>query len=117
MTWDSEMKLILSFHYLMWLFVSMIFYGYGEYLSKKFALKPDPGIVALLLISYSLGILAWLCALIQRNQLAIVGTLWATLSILSTIAIGFFIFNEKINTIGVAGIITGGIAIVLLSLA
>jgi multidrug transporter EmrE-like cation transporter len=111
------MKFILSFHYMMRLLVSMIFYGYGEYLSKKFALKPDPGIVTMLLISYSLGILAWLCALIQKNQLAIVGTLWATLSILTTICIGLFIFNEKINTIGVAGIVTGGVAIVLLSMA
>jgi multidrug transporter EmrE-like cation transporter len=95
----------------------MVFYGYGEYLSKKFALKPGWGIVGILLIFYSLGIVAWLFALLERNQLAIVGTLWAMLSILSTVCIGLFIFHEQLNLIAIAGIFTAGISIVLLSLA
>ena len=111
------MKIIFSIHYLIWILISASFYGYGEYLSKKFALKPGLGIVMILLTSYSLAILTWLCALIQRNQLAILGTLWATLCILVTLGIGLFVFNEKINMMGMAGIFAGGIAIVLLSLA
>ena len=97
------MKFIVSIHYLVWLLISAGFYGYGEYLSKKFALKPETGVLAVLLISYSFAVLTWLCALIQRNQIAVLGTLWATLCILTTVCIGLFVFNEKINMMGMAG--------------
>jgi len=95
----------------------MVFYAGGEYLSKKFAMNPRLNTLILILIFYSLGVLAWLAALWRRNDLAIVGTTWATLSVLVTISIGIFIFGEKLNTLGLVGIITATVAIFLLSVA
>ncbi|MDD4900837.1 MAG: hypothetical protein PHS62_01835 [Patescibacteria group bacterium] len=109
------MKFILSINYLVWLAVSGIFFAAGEFLSKKFALNPKLSWVALIYLAYGLGILAWLPAILQKNQLSIVGTIWSVLSLLTTILIGILIFGEKLNAVGVLGVITAVLAVILLS--
>ncbi|OGF24623.1 hypothetical protein A3H66_00235 [Candidatus Falkowbacteria bacterium RIFCSPLOWO2_02_FULL_45_21] len=54
------MKFLLSINYLIWLVLSGILFAGGEFLSKKFALNPKISLVVLILIIYSLGVLAWL---------------------------------------------------------
>jgi len=103
-----------SINYIIWLIASALFFAVGEFLSKKFALNPKFSYIAYILIFYSLGVLAWLPAILQKNQLSIVGTMWSVLSLLTTVLIGILIFNEKINTTGIVGIIFAFIAIVLL---
>jgi multidrug transporter EmrE-like cation transporter len=110
------MKFLLSINYLYWLLLSALFFAAGEFWSKKFALTPRPSYVVLAVAIYSLGVLAWLPAILQKNSLAIVGTIWSVMSLLATILIGVLIFSEKISLIGIAGVITAIIAIILLSI-
>lgn len=104
-----------SINYIIWLILSALFFAIGEFLSKKFALNPKLGYVISIIIIYSFGVLAWLPAILQKNQLSIVGTMWSVLSLLTTILIGVLIFNERLNIAGIAGIIFAFVAIVLLS--
>lgn len=104
-----------SINYVVWLIVSALFFAVGEFLSKKFALNPRSVYVVYILIFYSLGVLTWLPAILQKNQLSIVGTMWSVLSLLTTILIGVLVFNEKLNITGTVGIIFAFIAIILLS--
>jgi multidrug transporter EmrE-like cation transporter len=60
-------------------------------------------------------VLAWLPAILQKNSLSIVGTIWSVLSLCITILMGILIFGEKISAIGIIGIIAAVIAIILLS--
>jgi multidrug transporter EmrE-like cation transporter len=111
------MKFLLSINYIVWLIISALFFAIGEFLSKKFALSPKITYIIFILITYSLGTLAWLPAILQKNQLSIVGTIWSVMSLIATIAIGVIIFNEGLSAIGVIGIIVAFISIILLSLA
>lgn len=111
------MKFLLSINYIVWLILSALFFAAGEYLSKKFALSPKITYIIFILIAYSLGTLAWLPAILQKNQLSIVGTIWSVMSLIATIAIGVIIFNEKLSTLGILGIAVAFISIILLSLA
>jgi multidrug transporter EmrE-like cation transporter len=104
-----------SIHYIVWLIISTLFFALGEFLSKKFSLNPKITYVIYILIIYSLGVLAWLPAILQKNQLSIVGTIWSVLSLLTTILIGVLVFKEKLEFTGVLGIILAFIAIILLS--
>jgi len=109
--------LLLSIHYLIWLVLSAACFASGEYFSKKFALEPGTGYLGLIFLMYGLGVLAWLPALMQRNQLSIVGTIWSVLSLLATVLIGVLIFSERLSIVGVLGIIAAIVAIVLLSIS
>jgi len=111
------MKFLLSINYIIWLVVSALFFAVGEFLSKKFALNPKLLYVILMLVAYSFGVLVWLPAILQRNSLSIVGTMWSVLSLLTTILIGVLIFKEKLSTVGIAGMAMAIIAIILLSIA
>jgi glucose uptake protein len=107
---------MLNLHYITWLVLSSIFFAAGEFLSKKFALAPSLNYVFAILLAYSLGALAWLPAILQRNQLAIVGTMWSVLSLSTTIFIGIVIFGETLSATNIAGIGLGLIAVILLSI-
>ncbi len=102
---------------MVWLIGSAVFFAFGEFLSKKFALAPSLHYVVIIVVIYSLGVLAWLPAILEKNQLSIVGSIWSVLSLMATVLIGVLIFKEKLNTIGIVGIIFAVIAIVLLSMA
>lgn len=112
----ATMSFLLSIHYLIWLVLSAICFAFGEYFSKKFALVPGTGYLGLIFLMYALGVLAWLPAIMQKNQLSIVGTIWSVLSLMATVMIGVLIFSEKLSIIGVLGIITAFVSIVLLSI-
>jgi multidrug transporter EmrE-like cation transporter len=111
------MKFLLSINYLAWLVLSAVFFAFGEYLSKKFALSPRIFYVIAVIVVYSLGTLAWLPAILQKNQLFLVGTIWSVLSLAATVLIGLLIFGEKLNIMGTIGVIFAFVAVVFLSLA
>jgi multidrug transporter EmrE-like cation transporter len=106
-----------SINYIIWLILSALFFATGEFLSKKFALNPNITLVVIILIVYSVSVLLWLPAILQKNQLSIVGTLWSILSLLITILIGVLIFKENLSITGVIGIIFALISIILLSIS
>ena len=110
------MKFLLSVNYLVWLVLSAIFFAAGEFFSKKFALNPRLIIVVYILLMYIIGTLAWLPAILQKNQLSIVGAIWSVLSLLATVLIGLLIFGERLSVVGIIGIITAFVAVFLLSL-
>lgn len=104
-----------SLNYIVWLIISAAFFAAGEYLSKKFALNPRFVYVICILVTYSLGALAWLPAILQKNQLSIVGTMWAVLSLVITIFIGVVIFSEKLTVSDIIGIALALLAVFMLS--
>lgn len=111
------MDLLLAIPMMAWLIISALFFAFGEFLSKKFALAPSWEYVVIIIIIYSLGTLAWLPAILQKKQLSIVGALWSVLSLLATVLIGIIIFHEKLNVLVITGIVFGAIAVALLSIA
>jgi len=100
---------------LLWLIISALFFAAGEFLSKKFAINPSWSYVFWVLVAYSLGALAWLPALLQRNNLAVVGAMWAVLSLMCTVLIGVMVFGEKINNANIFGVILAMLSLVMLS--
>ncbi|TSC65489.1 MAG: hypothetical protein G01um101477_462 [Candidatus Doudnabacteria bacterium Gr01-1014_77] len=110
------MKFLLSINYFYWLVLSALFFAAGEFLSKKFALTPKLSFVLLIILAYTLGTLAWLPAILQKNQLSTVGVIWSVLSLLTTVLIGVLIFSEKLGYIGILGIVAAIVSIVLLSI-
>ena len=111
------MKFLFLFPYIAWLVLSALFFAFGEYLSKKFALAPSFSYVALIVGIYALGTLAWLPAILQKNQLSIVGAIWSIMSLVATVLIGVIIFGEHLNALAITGLVLGFLAILLLSLA
>ena len=111
------MNFLFFFPYIAWLVLSALLFAFGEYLSKKFALAPSFSYVALIVFIYALGTLAWLPAILQKNQLSIVGAIWSVMSLVATVGIGVLIFGEQLNTVAIVGLILGLLSILLLSLA
>lgn len=101
---------------MVWLALSAVFFAGGEFFSKKFALNPRVIFVVYILLMYIFGTLAWLPAILQKNQLSIVGAIWSVMSLLATVLIGVLIFSEKLSMIGVLGVVTAFVAVALLSL-
>ena len=99
-----------------WLFLSVAFFGVGEYLSKKFALQPSFLLVCCILPMYSLGSLAWLPAIYRGQTLATVGTIWNLLSLLATLVVGLLIFHETLTTTQMVGVFLAFVSIILLSI-
>ena len=107
----------MNINYIVWLIASSLFFATGEFLSKKFALSQNLVLVIMIIVAYSISVLLWLPAILQKNQLSIVGVMWPVLSLLITILIGTIIFGEKLSLFGVLGITFAIISTILLSLA
>lgn len=102
---------------IVWLIISALFFAGGEFLSKKFALAPSFTYIILIVAIYACGTLAWLPAILQKNNLSIIGSIWSVLSLAATVLIGTIIFSEKLSAVGVVGIVFAACAVALLSLA
>ena len=111
------MSFILSIPAIVWLVISALFFACGEFLSKKFAIHPSVYLVVAVVVIDAISTLAWLPAILQKNQLSIVGAMWSVLSLLTTVLIGLIIFREHLNLTAILGIIFAFIAIGLLSVA
>jgi multidrug transporter EmrE-like cation transporter len=102
---------------LAWLVISGIFFAASEFMSKEFVLAPSYFYLISILIVDIVSILAWLPALMQKNQLSITGALWSVISLLITVLLGILIFGERPNLVGIIGIIFAFVAVFLLSIA
>jgi len=111
------LKFILSINYLVWLGLCGVIFAIGEYLSKKFALEPKVKTFIYIFLVYSIGTPTWLLALVQRNQLAVVGTIWSVAALLATIFIGVFVFGEKVSLFGMIGILLAFASIIFLAMS
>jgi len=110
------MKSLLSINYLYWLVLSAVFFAIGEFFSKKFALGPRFTWGLLILLAYTLGTLAWLPAILQKNSLSIAGTIWSVMSLFATVLIGVIVFKEKLSVVGILGMILAVVSIFMLSI-
>lgn len=97
-----------------WLLLSALFFGFGEYLSKRFASAPSWKLGIAVVVVDAIGVILWLPALFNRNQLSIVGVLWALLGATVTLCIGLLLFKESLTWIQWIGILCAFIALVLL---
>jgi multidrug transporter EmrE-like cation transporter len=113
----SLLKSLLSINYIYWLLASSLFLAAGDFMSKKLAMNPKISYFILVMIFYPLCSLFWIPAIMQKNQLSIVGMIWTVLSIAITLFIGLLIFGEKLSLVGVIGVFFALIAVVLLSIA
>lgn len=111
------MNIVLIMPYWMWLIISALFFAVGEFLSKKFALAPSFSYVVSIVLVYSLGVLSWLPAILQKNHLSVVGAMWSVLSLVATILIGTIVFDEKLSGIVVIGLALATVSVFLLSLS
>ncbi len=64
------MNLVFSIPAIIWLIASALFFAFGEFLSKKFALAPSFHYIVIIVVIYAFGTLAWLPAILQKNQLS-----------------------------------------------
>ncbi len=98
-----------------WIAISAIFFAFGEFLSKKFALSPGWTLFVLFLIVDIISAAAWIPAIFEKNQLSITGVIWSIVSLIATVAIGILIFNEKLTPTQSVGMALGFLAVILLS--
>ncbi len=99
-----------------WIAVSAIFFAFGEFISKKFALNPGWTIFIAFLIVDLISASAWIPAIFEKNQLSITGVIWSIISLIATVLMGILIFNEKLSLVHLIGIFVGLISVILLSL-
>lgn len=99
---------------LAWLTLSTIFFAIGEYMSKKWGMNPSWLFAIEIGLVYGFGSMLWLPALLHKNQLAVVGTFYALMSVVTTIAIGIFVFREAITVTQSIGLLLAFIALGLL---
>lgn len=99
---------------IVWLLISVVLYGFGEYFSKLWAMKPNINTTLIIVGVSVLSLLAWLPALLHRNQISIMGTIWLLLATMATVFVGVVLFHEKITPIEWAGIIMALMALAFL---
>ncbi len=99
-----------------WIIISTLFFAFGEFISKKFALNPSWMLFTLFIFIDLLSAAAWIPAIVQKNQLSITGVIWSVISLMATILIGLLLFNEKLTIIQSIGLVVGIISVILLSL-
>lgn len=88
----------------------MPFYTGGEYCSKIFANTHSLMWAVLAVIGYAVSSALWLPALMIRNELLVVDTIWKALAAGFTIMLSLLVFHERpgaIQYIGVAFVFVG----------
>ncbi len=108
------MNILLIIPAIVWLCISVYFFGIGEYLSKIWGMKPSLHFALIYVLFSALSGLTWLPALLHKNQIAIMGTIWLLLATIATITVGVFVFHERITTIEWIGLILALISLALL---
>jgi len=101
--------------YLLWLFISVLFYAVSEYLSKKWALDRSNWLIVCILFFYVTSSAMWLPAIASKNSLVLCGIIWLILATMATIGIGVFIYHEPLTWYQYVGLSMALVAMVLLS--
>lgn len=110
------MKFLLYIPAIAWLLASAVFFAMGEYLSKRWGAHPSWSLTAIVVIVYALGTLSWLPALLHKNQLAIMGTIWLLLAVIATVTIGVFVYREHLTSLQLLGVALALVAMTLLNI-
>jgi len=110
------MNILISIPAIVWLLISALFFAAGEFLSKLWGQAPSIRLTILVVLVYSLGSITWLPALLHKNQLSVMGTLWLLLGVLATIIIGVFVFHEHLNRYQIIGVVLALLAMILINI-
>ena len=105
---------VLGIPAIIWLIISVVFFGLGEYFSKYWAMHPDFWRAFWAFLAYILGTFTWLPILLHKNHLSTMGTAWLALGVVATVSIGLFVFHERISFLQWLGIVLALIALGLL---
>jgi multidrug transporter EmrE-like cation transporter len=71
--------------------------------------------VAVILI-YMVGSSLWMPAILLKNHLTTLGTLWNIGAVICTVVVGFFVFHEHVTAVQWVGVGLAFVSCVLLSL-
>lgn len=107
------MKILLVVPAWAWLLISAAWFTAGEYASKKWGMAPSWRFAFFVVGVYAVGTFAWLPALLHKNQIALMGTLWLVLATVATVSVGVFAFHEQLSLVQWVGV---GLALVALTL-
>jgi multidrug transporter EmrE-like cation transporter len=104
---------------MIWLIIGILTNTYAEYTSKIWAINPA-GVkghlyMVWVLLVYTVGSICFLCALLHRNEIAVMGLTWQVLSMVGTIFLGIFIFHETITIHQYIGMFLAGLAVLLIN--
>jgi multidrug transporter EmrE-like cation transporter len=99
-----------------WLALSILFYAFGEFLSKKWALTPSISFASAVAVSYALCGLAWIPLVQLKGSLALAGAIWLVSATVVTILLGVLIFHEPITRLQATGLVLAIAALLLLEL-
>lgn len=110
------MSYLLHISAFIWLFISVMFFGLGEYLSKKWGFHPSISMTVFVVIAYACSTLTWLPILLHKNSITIMGSMWLLLATLFMVFVGMVIFKESVNAYQIFGIILAIIAMLLLNI-
>jgi len=108
------MTILRSLPVFAWLLLSALFFAFGEYLSKKWALSPGWGLALTVVGVDAIGTFLWLPAILNRNMLSIVGMAWLLIGAIASMGIGLLVFHESLDWTQWTGMGFALIALVLL---
>ena len=98
----------------LWLSFSLLFFGLGEYASKRWANGDRGPWMAAALLAYVLSSLIWLPCLARRNQLATLGLTWLAAGCVVTVGLGM-LMGETPSQRQWWGILAAAVAVLLLN--
>jgi multidrug transporter EmrE-like cation transporter len=79
-----------------WMLLGMLLSCAGEAMSKYWANTGRACFLAAAILAYTLSQFPWYAALIQKNHLSTLGTIWCLGGVLGAVAIGYLLFGEQI---------------------
>ena len=110
------MEIFTTIPFWVWIIISAIFFAFGEFLSKKFALNPGWMLFLIFIIVDVISASAWIPAIFEKNQLSVTGVIWSIISLMATVTIGVLAFKEKLTLTQSIGLVLGLLAVIFLSL-
>ena len=80
-----------------WLIFSCLAFAAGECFSKFWATHGQAYWIALMVLAYAVADFAWLPIIKQRNELAVMGSVWLVVATVSTVILGTVFFREQLS--------------------
>ena len=106
---------IFSWNILGLLFISLIFYSIGEYVSKLYSNNATWLLYWITMLSYSINVAAWLPAIQKGKSLVILGTIWTVGYSIATLLVSQIIFKEPISQKQFCGVMLSMLGVILIA--
>jgi multidrug transporter EmrE-like cation transporter len=95
---------------------SLVFFTLGEAASKLWAQSTSWRWAVAVVAAYMIGSCLWLPAILAKNHLTTLGTLWNVGAILCTVFAGAVLFHEQVTALQWCGVVLALGSCVLLSI-